>query len=129
MSDYLIIDNGIKIPTKVALTPKEQQIGLMYQENPGCMTFLYPSSKIRKFWMKNTPCNLLILFYQNNSLVDSVAGMAYNETSIGPDKPTNKVIEIPLFLAKNLSITNKSNIDLKLSFNTFKKYCFIKYNL
>ena len=40
-----------------------------------------------------------------------------------------KVIEIPLFLAKNLSITNKSNIDLKLSFNTFKKYCYIKYNL
>lgn len=127
-NNYLILNNKIKLPTKVALTPKEHQLGLMFQSDPPIMTFLYPDLKIRKFWMKNTPCNLLILFYKNNKLLDSCTGRAYDERPIGPDLPCNKVIEIPLPLAQEIINDDHILINLKLNFNTFKKYCQLKYN-
>lgn len=123
---YLIIDN-IKIPTKVALTQAEQARGLMFQKNPPVMTFLYPDLDIRKFWMHNTPSDLAICFIKNNSIVDICHGKPFDESNVGPDIKTNKVIEFPLALAKELNISKETKISIHLDFDTFKKYCLIKY--
>lgn len=127
MSNYLIINDKLKISTEVALTPKEHQKGLMFLKRPPVMTFLYPSLDIRKFWMKNTPAKLAIAFIKNNSIIDIVTGIPFNKSTIGPNEKCNKVIEFPFVLAQELNINKETKINIILDKPTFLKYSNIKY--
>ena len=55
----------VKIELEVAGTPEQQQLGLMYRptlvDNRG-MLFVFPSAQPVKFWMKNVPVALDMVF-------------------------------------------------------------------
>lgn len=121
MSDLIII-NGKSLPTLIALTEPEQEIGLMYKEwPPPIMTFPFINSEIRKFWMKNTPSPLDIIFCNSGRIVGIYEGKPYSEDLIGPNSPVNLVVETPAGMAKKLSINSGDNVKLKYSLESLAK--------
>ncbi len=95
MSDEIII-SGHRFPALVAITDKEHETGLMWRKwPPPVMIFPYKNATVRKFWMKNTLSPLDILFCRGNKIVDICYGEPLSTRMIGPDAPTDLVIELP----------------------------------
>lgn len=87
------------INSELALTPGEQQLGLMYRrelgENAG-MLFVFPAEQERSFWMKNTYIELDMIFLDSNLSVVSIIERAVplSETSRPSKKPARYVLEV-----------------------------------
>lgn len=95
MSDVIEIA-GIAFPTLVALTPEEQERGLMFRKwPPPVMIFPYTTASVRKFWMHNTLSPLDILFCRGNRVVAICYGEPMSTKMIGPDEPSDLVVELP----------------------------------
>jgi len=95
MSDVIEIA-GRKYPTLVAITAEEHEHGLMGREwPPPIMIFPYKAAAVRKFWMKNTPAPLDIIFCRGNKIVDICYGEPMSTRMVGPNSPTDLVIEMP----------------------------------
>lgn len=66
----------VNVNAEVALTPSEQEKGLMYRtsmnENDG-MIFVFPEDAPRSFWMKNTLIPLDIIFFDSSGNLLNVA--------------------------------------------------------
>lgn len=120
--------NKIKIgnnifPTKVALTPEEQAEGLMFKEAE-IIVFPYSKSKVRNFWMKNTPDPLDILFAKSGKIINIKHGIPFDNEYICSDLAADLVIELPFGTAIKNKITVGTEIDLILDLETVaKKYC------
>ncbi len=100
-----IIFGDHALTTLVALTDQEQQQGLMHISwPPPVMSFPYESSKIRKFWMRNTICPLDIVFCHKNRVISIVDGEPLSLKHIGPNIPSDLVVELPRGMAKQLNI-------------------------
>lgn len=98
--DFIYID-GIKFSTKVAITELEQSRDLMYKEwPPPIMIFPYKNASVKKFWMKNTPSPLDIIFCCENKVVSILKGEPFSTALVGPDKPVDLVIELPFGTAE-----------------------------
>jgi len=99
MSDVVYINGSlapVKFNTLVAVTDGEQARGLMWMKwPPPVMCFPYRKIAIRKFWMKNTISPLDILFCCGNSIVGIGRGEPLSTAPIGPDEPSDLVIELP----------------------------------
>lgn len=94
-SGYIHISNNI-FSTLLAISEEEQQYGLMGQVwPPPVMTFVYASPKINKFWMKNTPSPLDIVFCSNGQVTQICLGEPHSTAIIGDDKFSDLVIEFP----------------------------------
>lgn len=126
MKSSIINIDGNKIPTLLAVTDAEQQIGLMYRKDlPPSMSFVYAAPKINKFWMKSTPCALDIVFCSNGKVIDIYKGEPLSTSIIGPDIPTDLVVELPYGTCKKIgvkagSIVNVDNIEsLRLFTNRY----------
>lgn len=67
--------NGHTFAIEVAQSPEELQEGLMYRddlsENQG-MLFVFPVSKKRRFWMKNTLISLDLLYLDENKIITAI---------------------------------------------------------
>lgn len=87
--------NGIDLECRAAVTHEQKMQGLMFQENPPNMAFLYPKPSVNKFWMKNTPCNLLIIFCYRGKVIAVEEGTPFSLKSIGPNRISDLVIEVP----------------------------------
>lgn len=121
MSDLIII-KGTNIPTLVAITDEEQVNGLMHRLwPPPVMVFPFEKSAVRKFWMKNTPSPLDIIFCKSGRVVAVCQGEPYSEDLIGPNKPSDLVVELPAGTAEELAIQSGDEIKLKLSIATVAK--------
>ena len=95
----------------IALTEDEQRIGLMRQPwPPPVMVFPYESSRVRKFWMKDTPSPLDIIFCRAGQVLSVVAGEPLCLTHVGPDEPSDLVIELPKGMAQNLDIVSGTKV-------------------
>lgn len=91
----IYIHNNI-FTTLLAISEEEQMHGLMYQEwPPPVMSFVYASPRINKFWMKNTPSPLDIVFCSGGLVKQICKGEPYSTSAIGDDSPTDLVIEFP----------------------------------
>lgn len=91
--------------TLIALTEYEQARGLMEKSwPPPVMCFPYKKSSIHKFWMKNTPSPLDIIFVKNNKVLDIFKGEPYSLVAVGPEEPSDLVVELPFGTAKKLGI-------------------------
>lgn len=113
MRDSFIIIKDNKIPTLLAISDLEQQIGLMDREDlPPSMSFPYPYAKINKFWMKSTPKPLDIVFCCNGRVVDICKGEPHSTKLIGPDLPTDLVVEFPYGTCNNLKIKAGDEVSL-----------------
>lgn len=120
--------NDIKFDTLVALTMEEQQRGLMgYAWPPPNMIFLYKNASIRKFWMKNTPSPLDILFCNNNEIIAICYGEPNSHNLIGPNKDCDLVIELPFSTCERFKIKRGDRIELNLSNDVIEKYNSNKY--
>jgi uncharacterized membrane protein (UPF0127 family) len=116
--DYLVIDDKT-IGTIVAVTEQDHIRGLMFQPwPPPIMAFPYKKAEVRKFWMKNTISPLDIIFCRAGRVVAIVAGKPHSELHVGPNEPTDLVVEMPFGMAKTLNIVAGSSIKLRASLNT-----------
>jgi len=92
---------NIKIQLEVARTQEQQQMGLMYRtalpDNRG-MLFLFPNAQPVKFWMKNVPVSLDMVFIQKGVVqyIQASAPPCDREpcSTYGPDVPIDQVIEL-----------------------------------
>lgn len=99
--------------TILASSYEEQQRGLMYLDPPTpVMSFLYRTSQINKFWMKNTKAPLDIIF-SNNGIINQICkGEPYSLASIGEDKLSNLIVEMPYGTAFKLGIKLGNKLEL-----------------
>lgn len=94
-SGYIHIANHV-FPTLFAISEEEQSCGLMEQEwPPPIMSFIYTRSSYNKFWMKNTPSPLDIVFSHNGIINQICKGEPYSLNVIGEDKLSDLIIEFP----------------------------------
>ncbi len=118
-----VIINGISFDAKVAVTEREQNIGLMNQAwPPPVMFFPYKISGIRKFWMKNTPSPLDIIFCRDNRIICICSGEPMSTTMVGPDEPADLVVELPKGTAEKQSFSIGDIVHIKYSAETAAKY-------
>ncbi|MGC9449822.1 MAG: DUF192 domain-containing protein [Oceanipulchritudo sp.] len=76
--------NGIDLEAQFALTPAEQQKGLMHREELGKnrgMLFPYKSPRRMSFWMANTPLPLDIGFFDNRGMLLEIHRLVPYDTS------------------------------------------------
>jgi uncharacterized membrane protein (UPF0127 family) len=117
MMDYLVIDDKT-IGTIVAVTEQDHIRGLMFRYEPSVMIFPYKKAEIRKFWMKNCPLALDIIFCYKNNIIGICKGEPWSEDHIGPDTSSDLVIEMPYDSSKKLSIKIGSHVEVKYSLTT-----------
>ncbi len=99
--DFLRPDGSVivRIAVELAESPEEQAIGLMRRRSlpgRGGMLFVYAQPQDQRFWMKNTPMPLDILFIaDDSSIVNIVEGtIPLSEQSIESDGPAQYVLEL-----------------------------------
>ena len=108
--------------TIVAVTEDEHRIGLMGKPwPPPVMSFPYKLAEVRKFWMKNTPSPLDIVFVRNGKVIDVFRGEPYSLQSVGPDEPSDLVVELPAGTAAELGIVAGNAVKLFYSNDTVAK--------
>jgi len=88
-----------KIDVEIANTSKERNQGLMYRdEMPDSigMLFIFDNSRVRSFWMKNTPVALDILFVNEEKEIVRIYPntQPYSEDPLNSERPTRYVIEV-----------------------------------
>lgn len=106
----------------VAISEEEQRNGLMNKEPPTpVMIFPYKSAKVRKFWMKNTPAALDIIFCKEGRVLSIEEGIPFSEKEIGPDKPTDLVIEMPKGSCEKFGININSSVNIQYNSKTLVK--------
>lgn len=92
---YIYVHNQI-FPTLLAISDDEQAQGLMGQVwPPPVMSFIYTEAKYNRFWMKNTPSPLDIIFCHDGQITQICKGEPYSTAMIGDYKLSDLVIEFP----------------------------------
>lgn len=87
-----------QIDAQVAITPSQHAIGLMYRkelDQQEGMLFIFPSSGMQCFWMKNTQIPLTAAFLADDGMILNLADMKpQTEESHCPIKPVRYVLEV-----------------------------------
>jgi len=121
MGSYIICDDKKIKDIDFAITPKEQESGLMFEKDPKTLVFLYTQPKIRKFWMKNCNFPLDIVFIKSEKIIAIEKGECNTENLIGPDKESDFVIEFPSGYCKENELCIGKSIKLKLGKKLLRK--------
>lgn len=111
ISAQAILPQGEKIGLEVAITPQQQMMGLMYRpalpDDRG-MLFVFPSAQPVKFWMKNVPVALDMVFLHNGVIkyIETAAPPCKEEPcpTYGPDVVIDQVIELRANRATELNL-------------------------
>lgn len=124
--DYVKIADHI-FPTLLAIDLAEQERGLMGKPwPPPVMTFVYGRPCQNKFWMRNTPSPLDIVFCLNNKITSICSGIPYSLAVIGNDDLSDTVIELPAGTCIAYNITTGNSIDLQLADDSKMKMLMLK---
>jgi uncharacterized protein len=101
---YIYIHNNI-FPTLLAISSEEQSMGLMHEEwPPPVMSFVYGRPQINKFWMKNTPSPLDIIFCHAGKVSEICYGEPHSTSVIGSNLLSDLVVELPHGTAESSQI-------------------------
>jgi uncharacterized membrane protein (UPF0127 family) len=120
--DNLHIDNIVFSNIKVAITQREQSIGLMYKEwPPPIMVFPFKNAQHIKFWMKNTPSPLDVIFCRGGRIIGIYQGEPNSTELFGPNTLSDLVIEMPKGHAQKYGIKVGSHVEMKYSGDTILK--------
>lgn len=111
ISAQAVLSNGTIIQLEVARTPEQQAKGLMYRpplpDNQG-MLFQFSSPQPVRFWMKNVPVPLDMVFLQNGVVqyIEASAPPCPKEScpTYGPEVPIDMVIELRSGRAAELNL-------------------------
>ena len=110
----------------VAVSTDEHMYGLMYRPwPPPVMVFPYKVAESRKFWMKNTPSPLDIIFVKAGKIIGIFKGEPFTAIGVGPSEPSDLVVELPYGTAKNINIAIGDDVRVYYSIDTLVK--FMKY--
>ncbi|MBH8552675.1 DUF192 domain-containing protein [Nostocaceae cyanobacterium CENA357] len=120
ISAKAIIPNGTTIELEVAKTQEQQEKGLMYRpalpDNRG-MLFQFPSAQPVRFWMKNVPVPLDMVFLQNGVVkyVETSAPSCTKEPcpTYGPNVPVDTVIELRSGRAAELNLQQGDRVKIE----------------
>lgn len=114
---------GEVIELEVAKTPTQQAKGLMYREalpdNRG-MFFPFESPRVTRFWMKNVPVALDMIFLRDGKIIEIADSVPPCNTApencpvYGPDVLVDGVIELRSGRAKELDLTRGDNLNIEL---------------
>jgi len=117
-----IIFNKIALHTLVAISEQEKITGLMGKEwPPPIMSFPNIDRQISKFWMKNTPSPLDIIFCNAGKVIAIEKGIPNSKEIVGPDSPSDLVVELPFGLAAKLEIKPGASVRLEYDILTLAK--------
>jgi uncharacterized protein len=109
---FISIQNNI-FPTLLALSEEEQTRGLMEQVwPPPIMSFVYSYPRVNKFWMKNTPSPLDIVFCNNGKVTQIHKGVPYSTDVIGDNSFSDLIIEYPYGTVEQSGIKIGHKVDL-----------------
>ena len=86
------------LDVEIAATSQEKAQGLMHRkklgENKG-MLFIYPSSTIPKFWMKNTHIPLSVAFIDSNKRIVQIEDLTpHSLEKVSPHSPIRFAVEV-----------------------------------
>jgi len=96
MEEGIIYIHDNVFNTLLAISDDEQARGLMDQAwPPPVMSFVYAEPRITRFWMKNTPSPLDIVFCHQGKITQICKGEPYSTAMIGDNKFSDLVIELP----------------------------------
>lgn len=102
------LPDGFSVEVRLALTPEEQQNGLMFvkhlPENQG-MLFVFDQNQQHIFWMKNTLIDLDIVFLDDAQQVTSVSAQVPRSYTYTPD---NQVALAPGYGQYVLELASKT---------------------
>jgi hypothetical protein len=103
------------IEIEIADNNFERQTGLMYRkkmDNDKGMLFIFDTSEIKSFYMKNTYISLDILYINSNNTIINIieSTQPLNETSLFSDLPVKYVLEINAGLCEKWNIKKGSKI-------------------
>lgn len=111
-------NNGeIQYRVESALTPTEQQKGLMYRKHLASrngMIFIFNPPRVARMWMKNTLIPLDMVFFDRMGRVIRVHKNAvpHDETVISSIVPVLGVLEVNAGETEKFGITHGSTLDL-----------------
>ena len=104
-----IDDEAIQL--EVAQTPQQQAIGLMFRESLADdrgMLFPFPAERVARFWMKNVPISLDMIFLDGDRVIDIAADVPPCQAEpcpvYGPDVLVDGVIELRGGRAEELGV-------------------------
>lgn len=108
--------------TLVAVTTDEHIKGLMHKEwPPPVMAFPYKMAEHRRFWMKNTPSPLDIVFARSGKIVGIFKGEPMTTKCVGPEELSDLVVEFPHGTIEKLQISVGDDIIVCYSVGTAVK--------
>lgn len=120
MKDEIVIGEH-SLPTLIALTEEEQRRGLMGKQWPPPIMCFPSAPTFRKFWMANTPSPLDIVFCRNSSVISIHRGVPFSTTQIGPNEPSDLVVELPAGTVSDLGIHVGDSVTLRLGVDTIAR--------
>jgi uncharacterized protein len=108
---YIYLHNNI-FPTLLAISSDEQAQGLMHQEwPPPVMSFVYVNASVNRFWMKNTPSPLDIIFCHKGKIAEICQGEPHSTQVIG-SQLSDLVVELPRGTADSISLKIGQSVGL-----------------
>ncbi len=120
ISAVAVIPSGFNIQLEVAKTHSQQEMGLMYRPalpNDRGMLFEFRSPQPVRFWMKNVPVALDMVFLHKGVVQDikAAAPPCTKEPcpTYGPDKLVDRVIELRAGRAAELGLKAGDRIEIK----------------
>lgn len=119
---------GHKLTTLLAITAEEQEVGLMNRPwPPPVMSFVYSSPRVNRFWMKNTPSPLDIVFALNGKVISICKGEPHSTAMIGNYELSDLVVELPFGTCTKLGVKIGDEIGLLKSVNNLSSTLESKY--
>lgn len=91
--------SSVKIDIQIARTEFDRELGLMFRksmsENQG-MLFIFPDTRIRSFWMRNTVIPLDMIFVDSSKTILNIAKNTtpYSDASYTSSGPARYVVEV-----------------------------------
>ncbi len=105
--------SNLEMETIIAESDEDQMAGLMHVPPPApVMSFVYSSPRINRFWMKNTPAPLDIVFALKGTIVAIHEGEPFSTKLIGDFKPSDLVVELPYGSCEKLGIRIGDPVEL-----------------
>lgn len=109
---------GHTLSLEVARTEAQRAQGLMYRREmarDAGMLFVFPTTEIHEFWMKNTPLSLDMIFLDEHKAVVGVAPntIPYSTRRVLVINPSRYVIEVNAGVAKKLGIELGTKVEFQ----------------
>jgi hypothetical protein len=97
----------------LAISAQEQERGLMYVNPPvPNMAFIYETPQINKFWMRDTPSPLDIIFCNAGKITQICYGEPHSTAIIGANEFSDMVVEFPYGTVSDAKIKVSQDISL-----------------